>query len=291
MDYPLELEKYQESDEYLPIPPPGSSIERPLEFDRAVNSDAPRTAPAGDQACGGSTTQVAPRTASVPSTKRAVASNASRAAPVNDQACIGSPAQAAPLTASVPSTNSESSSQISELPRTSPLMEPAISRGMAKQTSRPQDSKSCKSGASPVGCLPVIAAENLDVPSTRVVGSPVVARGNVTVPDSSSDSKDSIRTIPDTPTQTIGDSTTPKRRVVKKSWNPNWDIVTYVEDTDQNVNVSSSGSSVNEMSATPPPAATAHVRPVSGQSDTSPTSCVTIPQSILTRHSSEARSD
>ena len=84
MDYPLELEKYQHSDEYLPIPPPGSSVERPLEIDRAVN--ALRTAPAGDQACSGSTTQVVPRTASVPSTERAVASNASREAPKSNQA-------------------------------------------------------------------------------------------------------------------------------------------------------------------------------------------------------------
>ena len=53
MEYPLELEKYQETDEYLPIPPPGSSVGRPLEFDRAINKDAPRTAPAGTQACDG----------------------------------------------------------------------------------------------------------------------------------------------------------------------------------------------------------------------------------------------
>ena len=241
MDYPLELEKYQESTEYLPILPPGSSVGRPLEWDRAVKSDASRTAPASDQARAGSPTQVAPRTASVVSTEPVVANSASRAAPVNNQACAGSPMQIAPRTASVPPTDSESTSPRCELPRASPLVEPSVSRGMATQTSRPQDSKSCKPGASPTRCLPVVAAENLNVQSTRVVGSPVVTRENVTVPDSdpgasSSDSTDSIRTIPDTPTQMIGSPTVPKKRVVKKSWNPNWDIVTYVDDTDQNAN-------------------------------------------------------
>ena len=166
MDYPLELEKYQESEEYLPIPPPGSSIRRPLDTNRAVTSDIPRAAPAGDQACAGTTTQVAPRTVSVQSTEQAVASNALRAAPVNNQACAGPTMYVAPRTASVPSTDWESSSPIFELPRASPLTEPAVSRGMAMQTNRPQDSKSCKPGASPVGCLPVVAAENLDVSNT-----------------------------------------------------------------------------------------------------------------------------
>ena len=73
MEYPLGLEKYQETDEYLPIPPPGSSVGRPLEFDRAINKDAPRTAPAGDQACDGTATPAAPSTVSVTSTERAVA--------------------------------------------------------------------------------------------------------------------------------------------------------------------------------------------------------------------------
>ena len=171
MDYPLELKKYQESDEYLPIPPPGSSVGRPLEWDRAVKSDVLRTAPAGDQAHAGSPTQVAPRATSVASTEPAVASSASRAAPVNNQVRAGSPTQVAPRTASVPSTDSESSSPRCELPRASPLVELSVSRGMATQTSRPQDSKSCKPGASPTRCLPVVAAENLDVQSMRVVGT------------------------------------------------------------------------------------------------------------------------
>jgi len=106
----------------------------------------------------------------------------------------------------------------------------------------------------------VDAAEHLDVSSTRVEGSPVVAQENATVPDSdpganSSDAADSIRTIPDTPTHEIveiGQSTASKRRViVKKSWNPNWDIVTYVDDTDQNANANDSSSSENVMSMTP----------------------------------------
>jgi len=170
MDYPLELEKYQESEEYLPIPPPGSSTERPFDTIRAVTSNAPRAAPAGERACVGSTTNVAPRTASASS------------------------------------TDSESSSPICELTRTPPT-KPTVSIRRAVQTSRPQDSKFCKPGASPVGCLPAVAADNLDVQCMRVVGSTSVAREVLMLPDgdpgvSSSDSTDSVRTVPDTPPQT-----------------------------------------------------------------------------------------
>jgi len=63
----------------------------------------------------------------------------------------------------------------------------------------------------------------------------------------------------------------PKKRVIKKSWNPNWDIVTYVDDTDQNANANDSTGSRNAVSVTPPSAETAHVKPVDGQSDMPPT--------------------
>jgi len=171
MDHPLELEKYQESDEYLPIPPPDSSTRRPFDSKRVVASDSSRGAPSGERACVGPTTNVAPRTASTSS------------------------------------TDSESSSPICDLTRTPPPTEPTVPMGRVMQTNRPQDSKSCKPGASPVGCLPAVAAENLDVQHVRLVGSTSVAHEVLTVPDSdpgvsSSDSTDGVRTTSDTPPQT-----------------------------------------------------------------------------------------
>jgi len=135
-----------------------------------------------------------------------VTSDALRAAPASERACVGSTTEVAPRTASASSTDSESSSPLCELSRTPPS-EPTIPMGRAVQTSRPQESKFCKPGASPVGCLPAVAAENLNVQSTRVVGDTSVAREVLTVPDSdpgvsSSDSMDSVRTVPDTPPQT-----------------------------------------------------------------------------------------
>ena len=114
----------------------------------------------------------------------------------------------------------------------------------------------------------MVAAENLDVPSTRVVGSKVVAQEKVAVPTSSqgassSGTRDNITAIPGIPPLHVIKLGQGTRVIVKKSWNPNWDIVTYEHDTDPKVNVNESSSSEQ------PPAANAHVKPVTGQSDTS----------------------
>jgi len=217
MDYPLELEKYQESDEYLPISP------APIPSKSAETLVPPRLAvptipavPAMPMVPPVPSVPLAPTVPPVPPTPESTrqmssagrptaSSTVSSAGQTGNQAHAGIPSDVEPRFAGSSTSGSEPSSPICALPRTPPPAGPRVNplntsrvnppdkdrvnpptSGRVNPSDRPRDSKSCKPSASPTaGCLPAVTAENPTVSGVRVENSPPVHRWVTVVSDSS----------------------------------------------------------------------------------------------------------